>query len=201
MLSHNDTTKQTLSHPKHLKKNSQIPGRSRSADAICLEVGCGFVCNRIPQLRTHLEDTHGIIQTVQHFVFANQSDFDIWLAKTEREACCTFMRRRGWQNNKNGSSTACFYCHRGGSYTSSATKKQMKIQGSCKTGVECTASVKVTQWKNEPANTEVHVEAHLQHYGHNFNLEHTRITKLEKEDIARKPSCGVSRYKIMDEVR
>jgi len=58
----------------------------------------------------------------------HNQDFKAWLSDVEKEARCTYMRRRGWQTNKNRSVTACYYCHRGGAYTSNATKKQTKAQ-------------------------------------------------------------------------
>nr|CAB3262830.1 uncharacterized protein LOC100183891 [Phallusia mammillata] len=142
------------------------------------------------------------------FTFENESSFKEWLYRLEQEARCAFMRRRGWQLNKSGSMTACFYCNRGGLYVSSATKKQAKTQGSCKTGVECTASMKVTKWpfKEGSSNAtgqqhQIEVEAYLQHYGHNLDLSHIRITKSQKDEIARKLSQGISKYKILDEIR
>ncbi|CAK8674496.1 unnamed protein product [Clavelina lepadiformis] len=187
-------------------------GRTRAAVTRCLEPSCKFVCGRIPQLRTHLEDIHGIPQERKMFAFSNEADFRVWLSELEREARCTYMRRRGWQLNKNGSFTGCFYCHRGGAYTSMATKKLSKMQGSCKTGIECTSSLKVQMrsscGKRKRSNNDdfsdinhIEVEAYLQHYGHNLDISHTRINKVEKANIAKRLSDGISRNKILDEIR
>lgn len=100
------------------------------------------------------------------------------------------------------------------------------FQGTCKTGVECTSSLKVTTWKlpseayqyfMEVSNSSygiyqhsdvcliitcpVKVEAYLQHYGHNLELGHTRIHWHDRKLIEDKLKNGISRHKILDEIR
>lgn len=178
------------------------PGISRAAETVCLEPNCFFRCSRIPELRIHLTKVHNLPQPFTSLQFDNLKDFECWLADIEREQCCTYMRRRGWQTNKTSKSTA-YYCRRGGAYRSNASRKQSKMQGSCKTGVECTSSLKVKvnleeQYRNL---AKVEVEAYLKHYGHNAEMCHTRIPGNIKNDIAQKLSNGISRHKIIDEIR
>lgn len=190
-----------------------IEGKTRPGETKCLEPGCDFRCQRLPQLRAHLSKEHKQRHDATKLNFNSKSDFEEWLNKIQKDKKCTYMRRRGWQVNKNGSKTACFYCHRGGSYTSKAKLKKTKKQGSCKTGIECTSSMKVVFWYfNKPPQTanvddedhlisNVTVEAFLQHYGHNIDLEHVRISKTEKEIIVNRLNSGLSRNKVLDEIR
>ncbi|XP_077967612.1 uncharacterized protein LOC120326329 [Styela clava] len=181
------------------QNNRLIPGRSKAADAVCLESGCGFRCSRIPGLRKHLQTVHGFAQPKSTFRFRLEEDFFEWLSRIEDKNHCSYMRRRGWQTNKNESKTTSYYCHRGGLYISSASKKQTKQQGTCKTGVECTSSLKVTSWPMH--NNLIEVEAYLEHYGHSFELGHTRIHWRDRKEIELKLKSGMSRHKILDEIR
>lgn len=45
------------------------------------------------------------------------------------------------------------------------------------------------------------VEAYLQHYGHNLELGHTRIHWHDRKLIEEKLKNGISRHKILDEIR
>lgn len=182
-----------------LQNNSVVPGRSKAAATVCLEPGCNFRCSRIPGLREHLLIVHGLSNPKQTLRFNSEVEFLEWLSKIEDENHCTYMRRRGWQKNKNESKTCCYYCHRGGLYVSAASKKQSKQQGSCKTGVECTSSLKVTSWPRY--DNLIEVEAYLEHYGHNFELGHTRIHWRNRKEIETKLKSGMSRHKILDEIR
>ena len=51
------------------------------------------------------------------------------------------------------------------------------------------------------ADQSLKVDAILTHYGHEKELQHLRITKRKRQEVAAKLKQGVSREKILDEVR
>lgn len=72
-----------------------------------------------------------------------------------------------------------------------------EIAGSCKIDRNCTASMTVTIL----ADKSLKVNAILTHYGQEKELQHLRITKRKRQEVAAKLKQGVSREKILDEVR
>ena len=71
------------------------------------------------------------------------------------------------------------------------------IAGSCKIERNCTATMTVTIFPDK----SVKADAILTHYGHQKELQHIRISKRKRQEVAAKLKQGVSKDKILDDVR
>ena len=69
--------------------------------------------------------------------------------------------------------------------------------GTCKLDRNCTSTIKCT----ENADGTIVAEVCHSHYGHTKELEHSRLTKLQRQEIAVKLSQGVTRNKILNDIR
>lgn len=75
----------------------------------------------------------------------------------------------------------------------SSCKRLSKLQGSSKLNRGCTSKIKVITNKENSSVTAIYFKTH---YGHNFDVQHLRIPKIEKANIAQKLASGInfSRY-------
>lgn len=79
-----------------------------------------------------------------------------------------------------GSTKKYFNCHRSGTYRSKGSGlRQLKPQGSCKTGKECLAFLEVTR-----TDGKVSIVYQKKHYEHSLELQHINLTDTEKEALA-----------------
>lgn len=67
--------------------------------------------------------------------------------------------------------------------------RRTKSQGSAKINKSCTSQIKA---KINKAKNTVNVQYWKTHYGHDYDLQHIRLSKMEKANIAHKLSTGVS---------
>ena len=87
--------------------------------------------------------------------------------------------------------------NRSGTFKSSSQgKRAPKSSGTRKLDHNCTSTIKVVE--NE---TGFHADACFTHYGRTTDLEHTNLSKQQRNEIAAKMALGVSRDKIIDSVR
>ncbi|XP_064475703.1 uncharacterized protein LOC135389598 [Ornithodoros turicata] len=86
----------------------------------------------------------------------------------------------------------CPYCDR----CFSTGARQLKSQGSVKTGGTCLAHMTVCK-----DGTEVRVNYQSSHLGHNFELCHTTLSTTEKAGIAAKLQEGVTMDAVLDGIR
>ena len=109
------------------------------------------------------------------------SDFELWKEETERESRSSFVKSRAACKTSNGSRRV-FYCNRNGIYKSKGCgKRQLKIQGSCKTGGSCPAAIVVDE-----NNGQLHCRYYPTHYGHEVKVAFQRISAGDKQEIAGK---------------
>ena len=81
--------------------------------------------------------------------------------------------------------------------TTKVTQLFHGIAGSCKIERNCTATMTVSILPDG----SVKADAILTHYGHHKELQHTRVTKRKRQEIAAKLKQGVSRERIIDDIR
>jgi len=92
-----------------------------------------------------------------------------------------------------------FYCNRSGNHESKGhTKRQIKLQGSCKAASTCIAHIKAIQ---NTLTDEIVVEYCSTHNSHDLNLCHLPVPEDIKHFIAAKLQDGVSLDRILDDVR
>ncbi|KAM7281172.1 hypothetical protein ISCGN_006164, partial [Ixodes scapularis] len=65
-------------------------------------------------------------------------------------------------------------------------KRQLRAQGTCKTNVQCLATIQATE-----KDGKVTVEYQAEHYGHLKELKHLRLFTTEKEALADKLKQGI----------
>ena len=124
-------------------------------------------------------------------------DFCRW--KDEFEECngINYIKSTG-SKVINNESVEYYYCNRTGFFnTVSSGKRSLKSQGSCKLNSHCTASLTV----RKTVEGTVEVEICSTHYKHTVSLEHLRIPKSKRIEIAKKLSDGVTIDRILDDVR
>ncbi|KAG0428977.1 hypothetical protein HPB47_024074 [Ixodes persulcatus] len=93
--------------------------------------------------------------------------------------------------------TRYYYCRRSGSFQSTSQgKRQLKTQGSCKTNVQCLATIQATE-----KDGKVTVEYQAEHYGHPKELKHQRLSTTEKEALADKLKQGIPALKVLINAR
>ena len=69
--------------------------------------------------------------------------------------------------------------------------------GTCKINNNCTSTIKASQLKDG----KIHVNTCFTHYGHEKDIHHISLTKRQRQHLASKLQQGVSKDKIMDEIR
>ena len=94
----------------------------------------------------------------------------------------------------------CLYCNRSGKARIKETewKRQVKSQGSHKTGSCCIAHIKVIE---DTVTGKIHVEYCSTHNVHSVEISHLQIPSNIKSKIASKLHQGVAMEKILDDVR
>ena len=122
---------------------------------------------------------------IENLSFATVSDFKEWKYDLEENMSCTYYKPRGTKQMK-GSKVDSYKCNRSGNYKNKPLGKR-RTKSSGKLQNNCTSTVQV-----EVCNT---------HYGHNINLEHIKLNKRQRHVISAKLSQGVTREKILDDIR
>jgi len=91
-----------------------------------------------------------------------------------------------------------YQCNQGGVYKPKGTgKRQIKSQGTCKIQQNCTATLEATTTEDG----KITVDLCLTHYGHQQDLQHTWLPKQKKEEMAALLQQGVSKDKILGDIR
>ena len=69
--------------------------------------------------------------------------------------------------------------------------------GTCKIDKNCTSTIKEVTYHDGKIKAEVCYT----HYGHNKDLHHTWLSQRQRQQIAAKLQQGITREKILDDVR
>jgi len=118
-----------------------------------------------------------------------------WKAEVERTSESKFVVRHGAKRTKD-STKSVYYCHRSGQFTTDSTgKRQMKTQGSCKSGNRCTAAIVVERERS------FQVSYFPQHYGHEKTLGHRTLSLSDRQQSAGKLTQGDPPRRILDDIR
>lgn len=109
-----------------------------------------------------------------------------------------FVSRTCAKSGSDGSTRRYYQCHRSGRFKSHGVgKRRMKVQGSCRTGVHCMATVACTQSKTGV----VTVVYQKTHYGHEIDLSHLRLSRAEREVLMGLLSKGLPYSAVVAEAR
>lgn len=129
------------------------------------------------------------------------SDFDSFLSwKNDEESRTTSMYVQLCAPQMRGDNQHWYYyCHRSGNFQPKGKgKRQLKTQGSCKTGECCVAHIKATR---DMCSGKVNVEYCPTHHSHDVTLGHLTMSKDTRMKIAAKLHQGVTIERILDDIR
>ncbi|GFY40048.1 uncharacterized protein TNIN_425921 [Trichonephila inaurata madagascariensis] len=149
-------------------------------------------------LEDHIDLVHNITIEKDTQTFDSFKDFKLWKETIEKQTSSLYVKNTGCKSGKTGGKITYFYCHRNGFYNARGDKKRnMKIAGSNKINGNCPSKMKVY----EDIESKVTVEFTKTHVGHGIDLRRMKITREEKEDIARKLENKIPVEAILDDIR
>ncbi|GFT48004.1 c2H2-type domain-containing protein [Trichonephila clavipes] len=134
-------------------------------------------------LEDHIDLVHNITIEKDTRTFDTFQDFKLWKESIEKQTSSLYVKSTGSKSGKTGGKITYFYCHCNGFYNArSDMKRNMKIAGSNKINGNCPSKMKVY----EDIESKVTVEFTKNHVGHGKDLGRMKISREEKEDIAKK---------------
>ena len=159
-----------------------------------------FYAFTIKQLIQHLNENHDKKFQILSKRFFSIEAFKSWKREIERETSSLFRIRRG-KDVCNDFYRTLYHCHRSGVHQSKTIKRGPKAQGSCKSGMTCTAFMTTKTFKTNEGSETVLVEYCLSHVGHGFEPKHLRMSDDLKTCVVKKLSQGLEPHDILDSVR
>ena len=179
---------------RHMEKaHSQTINRG---DSICLH--CDFRSVHVEKLREHLSSVHGIDMEIETLSFQNYEEFEEWKFDLEEATKCSYVKQSGVKTTKFEDHVQHFKCNRSGKFKSRRVgRRRVKSSGSCKTEMNCTSFMRMSVVDGGVVNATVCKT----HYGHATEIEHIRFNRRQRGEIAAKLAQGVSRDKILDDIR
>lgn len=171
---------------KKLKKN---PNRYHC-------VICSFKSSDNLQIFQHFRLAHGIDMTYENLEFITVDDFEDWRLNLEKIEYIKFTIQYSFLT-ENGSKKFHFACFRDGFYKSKAKVRQEKLAGSNKINGHCPAKMDVEVLTNG------HVQVNYQkvHIGHKNEIQRLRLTKMERQDLAKNISLEIPFDQILNKVQ
>ncbi len=125
-------------------------------------------------------------------------EFQSWKLEEETK-CKSFYVQRSSTQMQGANKHWYFYCNRSGTVRiKNELKRQVKSQGSCKTGKCCIAHMKVVE---DTITGTIKVHYCSTHNTHSIEIAHLPIPPSVKSKIASKLHDGVDIEKILDDVR
>lgn len=120
------------------------------------------------------------MKSYPYFLFCLSLDFYSWKSKFEEETSSFYKVLRGNYTNEKGEKVYRYICHRSGEFkTESNGKRMLKSQKSSKIGFYCTAFITAID-----TGEKIIATFGKEHYGHNVDVEHLRISQEDREWIA-----------------
>jgi len=148
--------------------------------------------------RNHLDSIHhvpSVCDSVEK-TFGTREEFMSWKADEEKKDTAKFVMKSGASTTSSGLRSV-YFCNRSGHYVSqSAGKRQIKSQGSSRSGQSCPASMIVNERGSLFTATYFPT-----HYGHEKKLCHLTLASSERQQIAGKLLQGVPPSRILQDIR
>lgn len=166
----------------------------------CASGNCQEQFATLFSLVNHVELSHGIKIDEEHLTFDNFEEFETWRLNYEKENDVRYVTFSG-SKTQSSKQVYTFYCNRSGDYRvrtqEGRRKRRLKRQGSCKLNAYCTAHIKADHLDSG----RVHVRHWKTHFGHEHELGHITLSKVDKAEFAGKLMQGVPTDKLLDNVR
>ncbi|RUS73299.1 hypothetical protein EGW08_018948 [Elysia chlorotica] len=178
---------------KHPEKKSLF---ARKASIVCQDCA-DFQGTSLKEFVLHQAEQHHKDVRIESQKFVSEAEFQAWKSNVEKE---TYSKYKNQSHMKTKSAVLTYYfCHRSGKPNTVNTRtRKPKRQGTCKTGVKCTAYMIA---KTDLKDKTVNVEYCINHIGHDFDLAHLQISEEVRKSVARQLSEGVDPYDIIDAIR
>ncbi|KAF8770304.1 hypothetical protein HNY73_017850 [Argiope bruennichi] len=158
-------------------EDSPVPqpdkGRMRCID-------CSFKFTSLKSLRRHLRKEHQLNVTEKKISFPNFNAFRKWKLDIECRESTYFYNYHAPFKGSNYLQKI-YICHRSGPQVVNVREGRHRMNNllrTCKTGISCTAAMKVNIYQNE-----VQVEYCLQHYGHGSEITLSELTAEEQAAV------------------
>ena len=176
---------------KHMeKKHQQTIYRG---DSVCLQ--CDYRAVHIERLREHLSAVHSIPMDLETLDFKT---FEEWKCDLEETTKCSYIKQSGVASTQLEEQVQFYKCNRSGKFkTARVGRRRSKSSGSCKTEMNCTSFLRASLLDDG----SVKVTLCRTHYGHKIEMEHIRFNKRQRNEVAAKLAQGISRDKILDDIR
>ncbi|KAK4882212.1 hypothetical protein RN001_005531 [Aquatica leii] len=159
----------------------------------CFE-GCELAFKTNRDLRKHLSGEHNFEVVENRLEFDTFEEFEVWLLQEEKNNNIRFYKPRGMKRNVNGETEKfVLLCSRSGKQRSiladELRKRNERCQGSSKLSFGCTSQINVTKSISTNKCSIIYFSTH---YGHTEEIQHIRISKSCRKEVAQKLMMGVS---------
>uniref|UniRef100_A0A6P7GTX0 Uncharacterized protein LOC114346396 n=1 Tax=Diabrotica virgifera virgifera TaxID=50390 RepID=A0A6P7GTX0_DIAVI len=147
----------------------------------------------------HYKLKHAItLAEKESLTFSNEGKFLEWKLSVENNDKNNFVLLRPKGSTAGGKSISTFYCFRDGYFKSKGSNiRREKISGSNKINAHCPAKMKVI---THPTG-EIIVEFFKTHVGHQNEVGRMRLSKEEREEIAKNIASKIPFQNILDNIR
>lgn len=187
-------------HKRRVHKVMPDPTKAARAgrEVKCGEQGCAYVATRRDDMRDHLVVEHGHSLVEVQEEFESMSDFREWMDLVSRANRTQFAARAS--DTQARATVHRYVCHRSGlsNVKTTARRRRIKSQGSCKMGGWCTAYLNARECLLTGA---VRVNGCLTHYGHDMDVVHLRISAADRRAILAEIRRGVPFDRILENIR
>ena len=187
---------------EHSKKkhNAQVP---RRANMKCSIEACESKFCTMPEVIKHLNQSHDQHLEYEYLDFQNETAFQKWLVRIEKETPCRFIRTRGGEK-RNQKQVHYYQCSRSGHSNPKSVaerKRHLKIQGSCKIERTCSSHL-VKSTKSDDDTIQVkYLSKHFCHTSHIKQLGHLRLQESDRKWLAGKLAQKIPMDVILRDVR
>lgn len=187
-------------HKRRVHKVMPDPTRAARAgrEVRCGEQDCTYVATRRDDMRDHLVVEHGLSLVEVQEEFESMKDFREWMDLVSRANRTQFAARAS--DTQARATVHRYVCHRSGlsNLKTTARRRRIKSQGSCKMGSWCTAYLNARECLLTGA---VRVNGCLTHYGHDMDVVHLRISAADRRAILAEIRRGVPFDRILENIR
>jgi len=126
------------------------------------------------------------------------TEFLTWKSSEEYSTASRYIKVRRDVRNSQGDVRRVYRCHRSGSYRPRGRwGRQLKVQGTCKIGAICPASLFVRIL----STGVVRVDYYSRHQGHPTEVAHLQLRRDECEKVAGMLSLGIPFEDVLDSVQ
>lgn len=187
---------------KHVKTHSLVQATVKDGECEKQARKCPL-CENFTSVKKdllkHFNEEHQIEIQSKQISFSSEKDFYEWKDKIEADTNANFIKTDSVSSKKR--KIKYFACNRSGNYVSRITKdkrkRRLKTQGSHKINAYCPASIKLI--KNQTDNL-CQIEFIDKHVGHQMDLKHLHLKKIERHNLAQKISNKIPFDEILNNI-